>query len=220
MKPLVFPRPTGHNLIVELDIFYPLPDTWRKPVKKPPPPPPPPPEHHHHHEEIIESWQGHDNHPGEIWMPPAGWNDPSNVIPNINDLKGGKRRNWSPQDSQENSNNWNEGNLFNYRPAPVTQYENPFIKRQYQQTPKQQTYNSNNRQYYPQQGPIYSPNNYQSQRKYSMGKGRSLELLPENATTSTIQTTKHDEIDEHWEHHYHHRDRRDLYSLIEKATLG
>lgn len=71
-KPLAFPRPGGHNLIIEWDIFYPLPSSWYKP-KKPAPPPPPPPPPTTVPPELIESWDHHGPHSGEIWVPPGGW---------------------------------------------------------------------------------------------------------------------------------------------------
>lgn len=89
VKPLAFPRPGGHNLILEWDIFYPLPDTWRKP-KKPTPPPPPTTT------EVIETWDPHSGHSGEIWMPDGGWD--SDVIKTLSsgDEKPAEKRTWNP----------------------------------------------------------------------------------------------------------------------------
>lgn len=95
VKALVFTRPGGHNLILEWDIFYPLPDSWRKPQKPTPPTPksiemtPPTPEiiiddfDHHHHDDH------HLDHPGEIWVPPGGWD--SDVIKTLSEAPAEKR---------------------------------------------------------------------------------------------------------------------------------
>lgn len=113
VKTLAYIRPAGQNVIVsilvmmsclvdscnklmffakiEWDIFYPLPATWHTEKPKKPPPPPPPttkaPE-----PEIIESFDHHDHHSGEIWVPPSGWSPDTDVIKSISD---GKRRVWS-----------------------------------------------------------------------------------------------------------------------------
>lgn len=102
VKPLAFPRPGGHNLILEWDIFYPLPSSWRLP-KKPTPPPPPPPETTT--PEIIESWDPHSDphadlhsdHSGEIWMPSGGWDSDTDVIKTLSetDDKQADKRNWN-----------------------------------------------------------------------------------------------------------------------------
>lgn len=87
MKALIVTKPTGINLIAEIDIFYPLPDKWRLPKHKPkiplppppsPPPPPPPPEHIISMDD-IQHFQ-HD-HPGEVFMPPGGWEN--NIFDNL-----------------------------------------------------------------------------------------------------------------------------------------
>lgn len=90
VKPLAFPRPGGHNLILEWDIFYPLPDSWRKP-KRPTPPPPPPTT-----TEVIETWDPHSGgHSGEIWMPDGGWD--SDVIKTLSsgDEEPAEKRLWN-----------------------------------------------------------------------------------------------------------------------------
>lgn len=97
VKPLAFPRPGGHNLILEWDIFYPLPDSWRIPKKPIPLPPPPPPEtttpeivdyHDHDHDH-----GDHDPH-GDIWMPDSGWAPDTDVLKNINGDDSADRRYW------------------------------------------------------------------------------------------------------------------------------
>lgn len=76
VKPLAFRRPTGHNLIIEWDLFYPLITTWKQPevTLKPrttttttelP-------------IETVESWTA----PKEVWQPSGGWT--SDVIEQIN----------------------------------------------------------------------------------------------------------------------------------------
>lgn len=104
MKTLVFPRPSGHNLIIEWDIFYPLPATWHiDKKKKPPAPPTTTPK-----EEIIETWDEH-KHPGEIWVPPSGWSPDTNVINSLSDVK---RRIWS-----ESNVSWNLCNKLSHADA-------------------------------------------------------------------------------------------------------
>lgn len=78
---------------MEWDIFYPLPATWYVDKKKkpaPPPPPPPKPEPPAE-EEVIDHSDAH-KHPGEIWVPPAGWSSDTDVIKSISDEK---RRIWN-----------------------------------------------------------------------------------------------------------------------------
>lgn len=97
VKPLAFPRPTGHNLILEWDIFYPLPSSWR--VPKPPPPPPPPTTtteaievfdpHDHDHDPHDHDHDPHDHDSGPIWMPDSGWT--SDVVEKLNDDPAEKR---------------------------------------------------------------------------------------------------------------------------------
>lgn len=88
-------------MILEWDIFYPLPSTWRKPKKPVPPPPPPPPppvepekplpeiiEDHHHDD-------SHSHHSGEIWIPSGGWT--SDVVKTLSgyDDNSADKRNWN-----------------------------------------------------------------------------------------------------------------------------
>jgi hypothetical protein len=75
VKPLAFKKPTGHNLIIEWDIFYPLPSSWKKPKK---PAPPKPPTTTEIPVEPVESW----TQPKEVWQPDGGWSN--NVIQQIN----------------------------------------------------------------------------------------------------------------------------------------
>lgn len=85
VKPLVFPRPAGHNLILEWDIFYPLPSSWYKPTK-PTKAAPKPPESTTSAPETVESWDPHSSHPGEIWMPSGGgWSPDSDVIKTLSE---------------------------------------------------------------------------------------------------------------------------------------
>lgn len=96
VKPLAFPRPGGHNLILEWDIFYPLPDSWRVP-KKPTKAPPPPPETTTKAPEVSDDHDHSDHdHSGEIWMPSSGW--VSDVIEKLSgaEAKPADKRNWKP----------------------------------------------------------------------------------------------------------------------------
>ena len=71
-KPLAYSRPRGQNLIIEWDIFFPLPSTWRQPqVQTKPPKPKKTTTKIPFHEEIheVESWTP----PGEVWKPESGW---------------------------------------------------------------------------------------------------------------------------------------------------
>lgn len=95
MKTLAFVTPGGHNLIIEWDIFYPLPTTWHIEKQHPPAPPPekdtdtsPPPTT----EMTDDSFEDHNHHSGEIWVPPSGWSPDTDVIKSISD---DKRRIWS-----------------------------------------------------------------------------------------------------------------------------
>lgn len=85
-------------MVLEWDIFYPLPSTWYKPTTptkaapKPEPVAPAP--------EIIESWDAHgdphSDHPGEVWVPSGGWSSDSDVIKTLSEAETeGKRRTWS-----------------------------------------------------------------------------------------------------------------------------
>lgn len=108
VKPIVSPKPAGINTIYEWDIYYPLPTSWHKPTKKPVVavmgmlPPPFVPAHPEHPEIILDHPPtGHEfdayakDHPGEIFVPPGGFN--GDVISNINNVPpiNPKRRNWS-----------------------------------------------------------------------------------------------------------------------------
>lgn len=88
VKPLAFTRPTGHNLILEWDIFYPLPVSWRKPEK---PAPKPKPTELPNVEEINSS-EFHDSHhahhpyePKEVWTPSGGWSSENDVIKSLSE---------------------------------------------------------------------------------------------------------------------------------------
>lgn len=82
-------------MILEWDIFYPLPSSWRKP-KKPTPAPVPvettTPEVEEHWDPHLDP---HAGHPGEIWMPSGGWD--SDVIKTLSDGddKPADKRNWN-----------------------------------------------------------------------------------------------------------------------------
>jgi hypothetical protein len=116
VKPLAFPRPSGHTLALEWDIFYPLPSSWYKPTKptkaaqKPEPITPAP--------EIIETWNPHGDphsvHPGEIWIPSGGWSSDSDVIKSLSeaDTKGEKRI-WSEVD-EVNANETTQATKFQF----------------------------------------------------------------------------------------------------------
>lgn len=77
-------------MALEWDIFYPLPNSWYKPTKptkaapKPEPTTPAP--------EVIESWDQHSAHPGEIWIPPGGWSSDSDVIKTLSEADNGEKR--------------------------------------------------------------------------------------------------------------------------------
>ena len=91
VKPLVFPGPGGHNLILEWDIFYPLPSSWYLPEKttKPPATTAAP---------VTDASLSFQDHSGEIWMPSAGWSSDTDVISAISDTSTNKRRFWdAPQ---------------------------------------------------------------------------------------------------------------------------
>jgi hypothetical protein len=96
---LAFPRPGGHNLVLEWDIFYPLPSSWYKPTK-PTKAVPKPPDTTTPTPEVIESWDPHadlhSDHPGEIWMPSGGWSPDSNVIKTLSEVDDkAERRDWT-----------------------------------------------------------------------------------------------------------------------------
>lgn len=98
VKPLAFPKPGGHNLALEWEIFYPLPSSWYKPTK--PTKAPPKPEPTTPAPEVIESWNSHSDHSGEIWVPSGGWSSDSDVIKTLSDTDdGGRRRTWSGTDN-------------------------------------------------------------------------------------------------------------------------
>ena len=78
--------------ILEWDIFYPLPSSWRVPTKAPKPKPKPPPPVPELPVEPVES----DTPPKEVWQPEGGWTN--DVIQQINDenKEAASRRNWQP----------------------------------------------------------------------------------------------------------------------------
>lgn len=79
-------------MILEWDIFYPLPSTWRKPSQ---PTPAPVPEETTT-PEVIETWDPHSDHSGEIWMPSGGWS--SDVIKTLSE---------SDDNNQADKRKWN-----------------------------------------------------------------------------------------------------------------
>lgn len=101
-------------MILEWDIFYPLPDSWRKPKKptpKPPPPPPPPttteeiivwddPHADHDHDDHSDH---HSDHSEEAWMPEGGWQT-DDVLKNLADEKEAERRYWNKLPVSHKSN--------------------------------------------------------------------------------------------------------------------
>lgn len=207
VKPLAFPSPGGHNLLIEWDIFYPLPSSWR--VPKPPPPPTTT-------TEKIEIWDPHDHDSGTIWMPGSGWT--SDVIDKLKDESADKRY-WNAarvgssyeifielifsttqQPQQANRREWNRNNLFRVSPPlSVTQYQNPLFYQRLLQ-PKDysnQKINSNQRNYQPG---LSSPENVAMNKQRQMNyprRGRSLGNDDE---------------------HHSHRERRDLYKQIEASS--
>jgi hypothetical protein len=80
-------------LVLEWDIFYPLPSSWYKPTKPTKAAPKPPDTTA---APIIETWDpqtdAHSNHPGEIWMPSGGWSADSDVIKTLSDAGGKAER--------------------------------------------------------------------------------------------------------------------------------
>lgn len=99
VKTLAYIRPAGQNFVIEWDIFYPLPATWHTEKPKKPAPPPPPPTTAAPELEHIETFEHHDLHSGEIWVPPSGWSGDTDVIKSISD---DKRRVWSESNVWEN----------------------------------------------------------------------------------------------------------------------
>lgn len=81
-------------MILEWDLFYPLPTTWRLP-KKPTPSTTPPPETTT--PEIVDYHDHHDDHShrDDVWMPNAGWADGTDVLQNIEDENSADRRYWN-----------------------------------------------------------------------------------------------------------------------------
>lgn len=80
-KPLAFRRPAGHNLIIEWDLFYPLPTTWHQPevTLRPPTTAKAPMTTTMKEIEAVESW----TKPNEVWEPHGGWTN--DVIDKINE---------------------------------------------------------------------------------------------------------------------------------------
>lgn len=78
MKPLGFRRPTGQNLILEWDLFYPLITTWHQPevTLRPPTTTTTTTEQT---VKPVESWTS----PNEVWQPDGGWTN--DVIAKINE---------------------------------------------------------------------------------------------------------------------------------------
>lgn len=206
VKPLAFPRPGGHNLIIEWDIFYPLPSTWHLP-KKPTPVPSPTTT-----TEAIEVWDPHDHDSGAIWMPGSGWT--SDVIEKLKDEPAEKRY-WNiprvnclnkiyrdihvffhKQPQRADRREWNRNNLFQLSPpSSVTQYQNPLLH----QMPLQPT-NS----FYRNQK--INPN----QRYYK----------PSLSLPGTVAMNKQRQIKYAHESNFlrSHRERRDLYKRIEASS--
>lgn len=97
---MVFPRPSGITTIIEWDMYYTLPTTWKKPTKKPKThkidnPPPSfaskplssgpglmaPENSDHSNQNITPDKWSHD-HPGEIWVQPNSRT--SDIFNNLN----------------------------------------------------------------------------------------------------------------------------------------
>lgn len=238
VKPLAFPKPGGHNLILEWDIFYPLPDSWRKPklpTPKPPPPPPPttteeiivwddPHADHHDHSDH------HSDHSEEAWMPEGGWQT-DDVLKNLADEKEAERRYWNklPVSHKSSSKAFKLIFTIQQRPqsrvannlfrspssSPVTQYQNPLLyNRAWQQAAQVGPLSRNgqinfNQQYYQSNRRNFIANSNNQQPANRRKKGRSLNAEGSRADES---------MDDNWEHHYAHRDRRDLFQRIETTS--
>jgi hypothetical protein len=226
VKPLAFPRPGGHNLVLEWDIFYPLPSSWYKPTK--PTKPVPKPEPTTAAPEVVESWNHHGDHPGEIWMPSGGWSSDSDVIKTLSEADdGGKRRVWSKQNDvnerlrgkatkflyfcfsipqQIKSTDWNEN--YSYRSPslpPVTQYQNPLLHNQPWQQPSQTNGEINFNQRYYQSNRRQSPpsSSYSGGNFMSDNEQRGMKFRPKGRSLEDRKEPC---------------DRRELYSRIESTS--
>ncbi|CRL05604.1 CLUMA_CG018668, isoform A [Clunio marinus] len=235
-KPLAFEKPTGHNYIMEWDIFFPLPTSWRVPTKKPKTTTPPPTEETTL--EVTHSWDPHSDSTGEIWMPSSGWAPGTDVIKAISHGKEADKRLWnSPWQQQQTlrESNWNDNNLFRLPSSlPVTQFKNPLLhnKTPWQQTLQQMTFNRNDRtnfnhQHYQSNRQPLSSNvernfigiDKQQQRRRFITKGRSLETLSDFRAMKKREVEESiEDDDDYWEHHHAHRDRRELYNLVESTS--
>lgn len=79
VKAIVITSPKGYNSINEIDMFYPLPETWTIPKKKPLAPPtttkapPEPPHEELDPHAVYWSHQHHSDHHDSVWAPESGW---------------------------------------------------------------------------------------------------------------------------------------------------
>ncbi|KAG5672415.1 hypothetical protein PVAND_002546 [Polypedilum vanderplanki] len=212
VKPLAFRRPTGHNLIIEWDIFYPLPSSWRVPKKPKPKPPPPPPTTTELPIEPVESWTS----PKEVWQPDGGWtNDVIAQINADNQKNAADRRIWQSPLNKQISDKQSNGIIKSQSFAPVSLKLNPLLdyNRPWQQSQLNRNDFNFNQRY------------FQSNRQLPL----SFQSLP--SPTSNMQQRRHNFVrksrasnsfdgddDEDWEHFYAHRDRRDLYERIQNIS--
>lgn len=206
VKPLAFPRPGGHNLALEWDIFYPLPSSWYRPTK-PTKAAPAPPETSTLAPEIEESWDSHADHPGEVWMPSGGWSSDTDVIKTLSEADA-ERRLWTeaevcfrfffvvyaaylfpqffPFSQQRKQNNQNKNKLYGSATfMPVTQYQNPLLKNQpWLQIPKTNSIGNEeinfNQQYYKtnHRQPPSSSSYYSEKNFMADNKQRKMNFMP------------------------------------------
>jgi hypothetical protein len=239
VKPLAFPRPGGHNLALEWDIFYPLPSSWYKPTK--PTKAPPKPESTTPIPEEIESWDPHgdphsdphddphSNHPGEIWVPSSGWSSDTDVIKTLSEAEENDKRRISSR-----TNNVNEflrekkgatKNLFSCFQSPQqiksTDWNENYSYRSPSLPPVTQYQNPllYNRPWKPTQttGEInFNQQYYQSNRRQSPSSSSYSEknFMTDNKQRRMKFMPKGRSLDDRTEH----CDRRELYRRIETTS--
>ncbi|CAH1728848.1 unnamed protein product [Chironomus riparius] len=227
-------RPGSNVLILEWDIFYPLPSSWRLP-KKPEKIFPPPIIEPEIPIEPVESWSP----PKEVWQPEGGWTN--DVIQEINEQNKNiaGRRNWRPPIKQMASNQqlmdrrWNENSLYkslSAPPQPVSLKLNPLLnKNPWKQTQMNRNNFNFNQQYNQPNRRLPSPSSSSStvlaaSKPFDFSsisnKIQNYFRKTRSVNEEIVKDTKADnkELDEDWEHYYAHRDRRDLYDRIVNAS--
>ncbi|XP_065091182.1 uncharacterized protein LOC135712142 [Ochlerotatus camptorhynchus] len=184
----------GHNFILELDLYHPLPDykmrlsslqlgafgmkTLKTLIPKPAPSPPTPPPHDHHngHElSQMELQQYLKDHP-DTWVPPGYGND---------------RSDWFQQGTYNPyKNDYKQSMTTN--PSYGAQKYKPYKSYLWGNAPS----NSNH------------PNLYRMRRS-----------IDESVHDDTEEEEDRFNISHHrnWEHFYHYREKRDLYHSLEHA---